>query len=87
MSDEWRFGQAAIAAVEGECGSEEASCVCREPKGHNGAHVCSCGGSWIGSGDDFEVVEWPAPEMSWSEILTAGVWGPLDGSEGEPKHG
>lgn len=29
-----------------QCGLVEAACVCVRVKGHAGAHVCSCAGSW-----------------------------------------
>lgn len=29
-----------------QCGLVEAACACVRVKGHAGAHVCSCAGSW-----------------------------------------
>lgn len=28
------------------CEDNLSSCFCHEAKGHNGVHVCRCGGSW-----------------------------------------
>lgn len=50
--------------IEGRevCDQLESECRCREDTGHEGAHVCPCGGSWLTDedGNFADVVEWPS---------------------------
>ncbi len=53
------------------CGSTEAACVCGEPLGHDGPHVCSdherCNGSWWYADEgEFRVERMPA---TWDATL------------------
>jgi hypothetical protein len=53
-----------VQPVEGEivCGAQAARCFCDlPPHAVDVAHVCSCGGSWLGDaeGDDFQPVRFP----------------------------
>ena len=44
------------------CGLQESKCFCTEDKGHDGPHVCDCGGSWDFDADGkFVIVNLPGP--------------------------
>lgn len=45
------------------CGQTADRCICGEPLDHEGAHVCECGGSWLGRYPEptFEIVNLPGP--------------------------
>lgn len=46
------------------CGVQESSCGCGLPPGHDGHHVCPCGGAWEYDADDnFVIVAWPGSAL------------------------
>jgi hypothetical protein len=51
------------------CDSQAFRCICGLEAGHEGPHVCRCGGSWLGSkeGGDFEAFSLPGdnPNFVW----------------------
>jgi hypothetical protein len=68
------------------CGEVEASCICHEPSGHEGAHECydkTCNGAWENGPDGFKIVRLPwlsAPvdfASPFSALLGLG-WGDDD---------
>ena len=48
------------------CNAPAYSCVCIHSEGHDGPHLCSCSGSWLGheGEEDFEVIAWPPIDES-----------------------
>lgn len=59
------------------CGQVMASCSCVEQVGHEGPHVCTCGGSWHYTADgEFWADSYPQiPAMSLfnlADVLTGG---------------
>lgn len=40
-------------------------CKCDEPHGHEGPHLCRCGGSWQGD----EILAFPQEELSLAELM------------------
>jgi hypothetical protein len=56
--------------VTEKCGLEEARCICRLPRDHDGPHECECGGSWSFTAEGTFRVE------SYPQVFVGGV---LDG--------
>lgn len=44
------------------CNKHQASCTCLRPKGHDGPHVCSCGGAWAYPPEGFRYYRAPVAE-------------------------
>lgn len=49
-----------ITPVSGGCPATKSACLCLHEQGHEGPHVCNCGGSW---GDDGTVYRMPQTGM------------------------
>jgi hypothetical protein len=58
--------------TETTCGRVESCCECTDDAGHDGAHHCSCGGSWIYDDDGFRPLTFPGGDpASLAGMLTS----------------
>lgn len=56
-----RAPETKLLPADAICGEIAHLCVCAEPAGHEGPHVCMCEGQWLGTigGPDFKIVQLP----------------------------
>lgn len=52
------------------CNEVFASCICKQDEGHDGRHVCPCGGAWTPEGE----VDTLPPAVPFGTF----AWGPED---------